>query len=65
MKIPANKSSYDKLYLIQPEEYNSIKPQLNEVQKQELIDLNEKHRPFEEGHENFEEEKNEEHENAG
>lgn len=63
MKIPANKSSYDKLYLVQPEVYNNIKPQLNEVQKQELIDLNEKNQPFEEGHETFEEEKNEEQEN--
>ena len=57
MKTAANKSSYSKLYLVQPEVYDNIKPQLNEVENQELNDLNEK---YQEGHETFEEEKNEE-----
>ena len=57
MKTAANKSSYSKLYLVQPEVYNNMKPQLNEVENQELNDLNEK---YQEGHETFEEEKNEE-----
>ena len=57
MKTAANKSSYNKLYLVQPEVYNNMKPQLNEVENQELNDLNEK---YQEGHETFEEEKNEE-----
>ena len=57
MKTAADKSSYNKLYLIQPEVYNKIKPRLNEVENQELNDLNE------EGHETFKtfkEEKDEE-----
>ncbi len=57
MKTAANKSSYNKLYLVQPEVYNNIKPRLNEVENQELNDLNEK---YQEGHETFKEEKSEE-----
>ena len=62
MKTAANKSSYSKLYLVQPEVYNIMKPQLNEVENQELNDLNEK---YQEGHETFEEEKNEEQKSSG
>ena len=39
-----------------------MKPQLNEVENQELNDLNEK---YQEGHETFEEEKNEEQKSSG
>ena len=42
MKTAADKSQYEKLYLIQPEIYNRVVPKLNEVEKQELKDLNEK-----------------------
>ena len=42
--IAENKSSYNKLYLIDSEMYNRILPHLNEVDKQELNDLNEKNR---------------------
>ena len=59
MKTAENKSSFDKLYLIQPEMYDRILSYLNEVEKQELNDVNEKNRPFEENDETFEE-KNEE-----
>ena len=62
MKTAANKSSYSKLYLVPPEVYNNMKPQLNEVENQELNDLNEK---YQEGHETFEEEKNEEQNSSG
>ena len=62
MKTAENKSSFDKLYLIQPEMYDRILPYLNEVEKQELNDVNEKNRPFEENDETFEE-KNEEQKN--
>ena len=55
MKTAENKSSFDKLYLIQPEMYHRILPYLNEVEKQELNDVNEKNRPFEENDETFEE----------
>mgnify|MGYP000258513740 CR=1 FL=1 len=48
MKNTGNKSSFDKLYLIQPEIYNRIVPQLNEVEKQELNGINEKNAPSEE-----------------
>ena len=34
MKTAANKSSYSKLYLVQPEVYNNMKPQLNEVENE-------------------------------
>ena len=57
-----NKSSYDKLYLIHSDMYNRILPLLNEVDKQEINDINEKNRPFEENDETFEE-KNEEQKN--
>ena len=62
MKTAANKSSYNKLHLVQAEEYNNIKRQLNEVENQELNDLNEK---YHEGHETFKEEKNEEQKSSG
>ena len=42
-----NKSSYDKLYLIHSDMYDRILPYLNEVDKQELDDMNEKNQPFE------------------
>ena len=42
MKTAADKSQYKRLYLIQPEIYNRVVPKLNEVEKQELKDLNEK-----------------------
>ena len=42
MKTAADKSQYETLYLIQPEIYNRVVPKLNEVEKQELKDLNEK-----------------------
>ena len=57
-----NKSSYDKLYLIHSDMYNRILPLLNEVDKQEINDINEKNRPFEENDETFGE-KNEEQKN--
>ena len=41
------KSSFHKLYLIDAEMYNRILPNLNEVDKQELNDLNENNRQFE------------------
>ena len=62
MKTAANKSSYNKLYLVQPEVYNNMKIQSNEVENQELNDLNEK---YQEGHETFEEEKNGEQKSSG
>ena len=43
--IVENKSSYHKLYLIDSEMFNRVLPHLNEVDKQELNDLNEK-KPF-------------------
>ena len=45
--IVENKSSYHKLYLIDSEMFNRVLPHLNEVDKQELNDLNEKNRSFE------------------
>ena len=45
--IGENKSSYHKLYLIDSDMFNRVLPQLNEVDKQELNDLNEKNRSFE------------------
>ena len=45
--IGENKSSYHKLYLIDSDMFNRVLPQLNEVDKQELNDLNEKKRSFE------------------
>ena len=45
--IVENKSSYNKLYLIDSEMFNRVLPHLNEVDKQELNDLNEKNRSFE------------------
>ena len=50
-KTAADKSSYDKLYCIQPEVYNRIVPKLNDVEKQELKDLNEKNGDFQEDEE--------------
>ena len=41
------KSSFHKLYLIDAEMYDRILPNLNEVDKQELNDLNENNRQFE------------------
>ena len=55
MKTAANKSSYDKLFLVQPEIYHKIVPKLNEIEKQELNDLNEKNRHFEEDDETLKE----------
>ena len=65
MKTAENKSSFDKLYLIQPEIYVRVLPYLNEVEKQEVNDVNKKNRPFEENDKNDEtfEEKNEEQKN--
>ena len=65
MKTAENKSSFDKLYLIQPEIYDRVLPYLNEVEKQEVNDVNKKNRPFEENDKNDEtfEEKNEEQKN--
>ena len=42
MRTAADKSSYDKLFLIQPEVYKKVLTEVNEVEKQELKDLNEK-----------------------
>ena len=44
MRTAADKSSYDKLFLIQPEVYKKVLTEVNEVEKQELKDLNEKNR---------------------
>ena len=55
MKTAANKSSYDKLFLVQPEIYHRIVPKLNEVEKQELNDVNEKNRHFQEDDETLKE----------
>lgn len=46
-KMAENKSSFHKLYLIESEMFNRILPHLNEVDKQELNDLNERNRLFE------------------
>merc|ERR1712008_306364 len=46
---------YDKLFLVQPEIYHKIVPKLNEIEKQELNDLNEKNRHFEEDDETLKE----------
>ena len=64
MKTAANKSSYDKLFLIQPDVYKKYLPKLNEVEKQELNDVNEKNRHFQEDDETLEE-KNGEQKNDG
>ena len=55
MKTAADKSQYERLYLIQPEIYNRVVPKLNEVEKQELKDLNEKNSNFQEDEETLEE----------
>ena len=62
MKTGENKSLYDRLYLIPVDMYNRVIPYLNDVDKQEVNDLSEKHRPFQGNDENFEE-KNEEQKN--
>ena len=46
-KMAENKSSFNKLYLIESEMFNRILPHLNEVDKQELNDLNERNQLFE------------------
>ena len=51
MKTAADKSSYDRLYCIQEEVYNRIMPKLNDVEKEELKDLNEKNGNFQEDEE--------------
>ena len=38
------KSSFHKLYLIEPALYEKMLPLLNDVEKQEIIDLNEEHK---------------------
>ena len=50
-KTAADKSSYDRLYCIQEEVYNRIMPKLNDVEKEELKDLNEKNGNFQEDEE--------------
>ena len=60
MKTPADKSSFDKLYCIQPEVYNRIMPKLNDIEKQELKELNEKNSDFQEDEEKNDEKKNDE-----
>ena len=45
MKNHYSKSSFHKLYLIEKEMYDRILPYINEVDKQEINDLNEEHRP--------------------
>ena len=60
MKTAADKSSYNKLYLIQPEVYNRVVTELNEVEKQELKDLNEKNSNSQEDEEKNDEKKNDE-----
>ena len=45
-KSARTKSSFHKLYLIDAEMYNRILPSLNEVDKEELHDLNESNRPY-------------------
>ena len=50
-KTAADKSSYDKLYCVQEEVYNRIMPKLNDVEKEELKDLNEKNGNFQEDEE--------------
>ena len=40
------KTSYDTLYLIEKEMYDRILPKLNEVDKQELNDLQESYKPY-------------------
>ena len=37
------KSTFHKLYLIEPELYNKVLPLLNELDKNELLQLNQKH----------------------
>ena len=60
MKTAANKSSYDRLYLVQPEVYNKVVnkgEEANEFEKQEVKDLNEKNSNFQEDEETPEEKK--------
>ena len=45
MKNTYAKSAFHKLYLIDKEMYDRILPQLNNVEKQELDNLNNEHRP--------------------
>ena len=45
------KSSFHKLYLIEEEMYNRVLPKLNEVEKQELGDLQETYKPYEDSEE--------------
>ena len=45
MKSRASKSAFHKLYLIDVAMYEKCLPHLNEVDKQELKDLNDEHRP--------------------
>ena len=60
-KMAENKSSFNKLYLIESEMFNRILPHLNEVDKQELNDLNERNRLFEDSqNDETSEQKNEE-----
>ena len=44
--IHPSKTSYDTLYLIEKEMYDRILPKLNEVDKQELNDLQESYKPY-------------------
>lgn len=57
MKIVANKSSYKKLYLIPSDMYNRIVPNLSEIEKQELNELQESNLPSGGNNEVSEEEK--------
>lgn len=60
MKTAANKSSYNRLYLVQPEVYNKVVnkgEEANEFEKQEVKDLNEKNSNFQEDEETPEEKK--------
>ena len=45
-KMVGRKSSFHKLYLIDSDMYNRILPHLNEVDKQEVNDINERNRPY-------------------
>ena len=47
------KTTYNKLYLIEEEMYNRILPKLSEVEKQEINDLNENNKPYEDFEENI------------
>ena len=45
MKSSTSKTRFHKLYLIEPEMYDKILPKLDDIDRQEILDLNEENKP--------------------